>query len=100
MKIVDLATNLIKLSGYRVGEDIKIEFIGLRPGEKMYEELLMNEEGLQATANRMIYIGKPIEYDAEEFEEQLERLRRASMNEESDIRGMVKEIVPTYNYEA
>ena len=100
MKILDLATNLIKLSGYRVGEDIKIEFTGLRPGEKMYEELLMNEEGLQETANKMIYIGKPIEYDAEVFEEQLERLRQCSLDEESDIRGMVKEIVPTYHYEA
>ena len=75
MKILDLAKNLIKLSGYRVDEDIKIEFIGLRPGEKMYEELLMNEEGLQETANKMIYIGKPIEYNAEEFEQQLAKLR-------------------------
>lgn len=100
MKILDLATNLIKLSGYRVGEDIKIEFTGLRPGEKMYEELLMNEEGLQETANKMIYIGQPIAYDAEVFEEQLERLRQCSLDEESDIRGMVKEIVPTYHYDA
>lgn len=99
MKIVDLATNLIKLSGYRVGEDIKIEFIGLRPGEKMYEELLMNEEGLQETANKMIYIGKPIEYNEEEFERQLEKLHQTSLDEESDIREVVKEIVPTYTYE-
>ena len=99
MKIVDLAKNLIKLSGYRVDEDIKIEFIGLRPGEKMYEELLMNEEGLLETANKMIYIGKPIEYDAEEFEQQLERLRQASLDEESDIRSIVKEMVVTYTYE-
>jgi len=99
MKIVDLARNLIKLSGYRVDEDIKIEFIGLRPGEKMYEELLMNEEGLLETANKMIYIGKPIEYDAEEFEQQLERLRQASLDEESDIRSIVKEMVVTYTYE-
>ena len=99
MKIVDLAKNLIKLSGYRVGEDIKIEFIGLRPGEKMYEELLMNEEGLQETANKMIYIGRPIEYDADVFEKQLERLRQASLDEESDIRRLVREIVPTYHYE-
>jgi len=99
MKIVDLAKNLIKLSGYRVDEDIKIEFIGLRPGEKMYEELLMNEEGLRETANKMIYIGKPIEYDAEEFEQQLELLRQASLDEESDIRSIVKEMVPTYTYE-
>lgn len=99
MKIVDLAKNLIKLSGYRVDEDIKIEFIGLRPGEKMYEELLMNEEGLKETANKMIRIGKPIEYDAEEFERQLEKLAKASKNEEGDIRALVKEIVSTYTYE-
>ena len=99
MKIVDLATNLIKLSGYRVDEDIKIEFIGLRPGEKMYEELLMNEEGLKETANKMIHIGKPIEYDAEEFEKQLEKLRQASKDEEEDIRALVKDIVSTYTYE-
>jgi len=98
MKIVDLAKNLIQLSGYRVDEDIKIEFIGLRPGEKMYEELLMNEEGLRETANKMIYIGKPIEYDAEVFEQQLERLKKASLNEECDVREVVKEMVPTYHY--
>ncbi len=99
MKIVDLATNLIKLSGYRVGEDIKIEFIGLRPGEKMYEELLMNEEGLRETANKMIYIGRPIEYDEEIFERQLEKLREVSRNEEGDVREVIREIVPTYHYE-
>lgn len=100
MKIVDMAKNLIKLSGYRVDEDIKIEFTGLRPGEKMYEELLMNEEGLTETANKMIYIGKPIEFDDKEFEKQLEKLRQASLDEESDIREIVREIVPTYHYES
>ena len=99
MKMLDMAKNLIKLSGFRVDEDIKIEFIGLRPGEKMYEELLMNEEGLQETANRMIHIGRPIEFDSEVFEEQLERLNRMAMSEEGDIRRMVREIVPTYQYE-
>jgi FlaA1/EpsC-like NDP-sugar epimerase len=98
MKIVDLAKNLIQLSGYKVGEDIKIEFIGLRPGEKMYEELLMNEEGLRETANKMIYIGKPIEYDEEKFENLLEKLRQASLDEESDVREVIKEIVPSYTY--
>lgn len=99
VKILDLAKNMIKLSGYRVDEDIRIEFTGLRPGEKMFEELLMNEEGLQETANKMIYIGRPIEYDTETFEEQLERLRVASLDENTDIRAVVKEIVPTYHYE-
>ena len=99
MKMLDMAKNLIKLSGLRVDEDIKIEFIGLRPGEKMYEELLMNEEGLQETANKMIHIGKPIEFDSEEFEEQLVRLYEMTQVEEGDIRRMVKEIVPTYQYE-
>lgn len=99
MKILDLAKNMIKLSGYRVDEDIKIEFTGLRPGEKMYEELLMREEGLKETANRMIYIGKPIEYDDQLFEEQLGRLQEASLKESQDIRALVREIVPSYQYE-
>lgn len=98
MKIVDLAENLIKLSGYRVDEDIKIEFTGLRPGEKMYEELMMNEEGLTETANKMIYIGKPIEFNDMDFANQIEKLRKASIDEESDIREVIKEIVPTYQY--
>ncbi|MDE5747941.1 MAG: polysaccharide biosynthesis protein [Acetatifactor sp.] len=99
VKILDLAKNMIKLSGYRVDEDIKIKFTGLRPGEKMYEELLMREEGLKETANRMIYIGKPIEYDDELFEKQLERLQEASVNEAQNIRELVQEIVPGYQYE-
>ena len=99
VKILDLAKNMIKLSGYRVGEDIKIEFTGLRPGEKMYEELLMREEGLKETANRMIYIGKPIEYDDELFEEKLQYLQEASVSESQDIRALVQEIVPSYQYE-
>ena len=99
MKIADLARNLIKLSGYRVDEDIRIEYTGLRPGEKMYEELLMNEEGLTETANRMIYIGKPIEFDDTVFEGQLKQLQEATLNEAGDIRGLVKEIVPTYTYQ-
>lgn len=99
MKMVDMATNLIKLSGLRVDEDIKIEFIGLRPGEKMYEELLMNEEGLQETANKMIHIGKPMEFDSHEFEEQLDRLYEMTLTEDGDIRKMVQKIVPTYQYE-
>ena len=96
MKIVDLAKNLIKLSGYRVGEDIEIQFTGLRPGEKMYEELLMSEEGLKQTANKMIFIGKPIEFDKDEFEKQLEMLKKAGESESSYVKEVVKEIVPTY----
>ncbi|MBE5868222.1 MAG: polysaccharide biosynthesis protein [Lachnospiraceae bacterium] len=99
VKILDLATNLIKLSGYKVGEDIEIVFTGLRPGEKMYEELLMNEEGLKQTANKMIFIGKPLEFDAAHFVNQLGKLSEAAEAENCDIRKMVREIVPTYQYE-
>ncbi len=99
VKIVDLAKNLIKLSGYKVGEDIEIQFTGLRPGEKMYEELLMSEEGLQKTANKMIYIGKPIDFDVDLFEKQLHKLAEDAKNEKNeDIRRRVKEIVTTYQY--
>ena len=97
VKILDLATNLIKLSGYRVGEDIQIVFTGLRPGEKMYEELLMNEEGLKETANKMIFIGRPIEFDEEVFRSQLVELEREAMDETSDIRAAVEKIVTTYH---
>lgn len=98
VKILDLAKNLIRLSGYRVDEDIKIEFTGLRPGEKLYEELLMEEEGMTETANKLIYIGKPIDIDEMEFFRQLKKLKEASKNESNDIRPMIKEIVPTYHY--
>ena len=96
VKILDLAKNLIRLSGYKVDEDIKIEFTGLRPGEKLYEELLMDEEGLQDTANKMIHIGKPIDLDEEKFFMQLKQMKEDSKNESVDIRRLVKEIVPTY----
>lgn len=96
VKILDLATNLIKLSGYKVGEDIEIEFTGLRPGEKMYEELLMDEEGLKKTANKMIFIGKPIDFDTEVFEKQLEELILHAKQEDKDIRKEIKDIVHTY----
>ena len=97
VKILDLATNLIKLSGYKPGEDIEIKFTGLRPGEKMYEELLMNEEGLRETANKMIFIGKPIEFDEIEFRRQLDLLEQEAVNEDGDIRSEVMKIVPTYH---
>ena len=98
VRILDLAKNLIKLSGYRVGEDIEIQFTGLRPGEKMYEELLMDEEGLKKTANKMIFIGKPIEFDEKKFERQLQKLSEDAKQETRDIRRTVKEIVDTYQY--
>ena len=97
VKILDLAENLIKLSGYKVGEDIKIEFTGLRPGEKLYEEMLMDEEGLQDTSNKMIHIGKPIEMDEMRFFAQLEKLNIAAKEESPDIRDIVMEIVETYH---
>ncbi len=97
VKILDLAENLIKLSGYKVGEDIRIEFTGLRPGEKLYEEMLMDEEGLQDTDNKMIHIGKPIELDEMRFFSQLEKLNTAAKEESPDIRELVQEIVETYH---
>lgn len=99
VKILDLAKNLIRLSGYRVDEDIKIEFTGLRPGEKLFEELLMAEEGMTETANKLIHIGKPIEIDEMKFFIQLKELKELSKNETSDIRALIKEIVPTYQYQ-
>lgn len=98
VKIVDLAMNLIKLSGYKVGEDIDIQFTGLRPGEKMYEERLMAEEGMQETANKMISIGKPIQFDEERFMKQLEELRDYVVQEPDDIREHIKQMVDTYSY--
>ena len=97
VRILDLAENLIKLSGYRVGEDIKIEFTGLRPGEKLYEELLMDEEGMKDTANKMIHIGKPIELNEHEFFAQLKELKDECQIESSDLRPLIKKIVPTYH---
>ena len=96
VKILDLARNLIRLSGYKVDEDIKIVFTGLRPGEKLYEELLMEEEGMKDTANKLIHIGKPIEIDEEKFFVQLKQLKEATIHEKDDIREMIREIVPTY----
>ena len=96
VKILDLAKNLIRLSGYEPDEDIPITFTGLRPGEKLYEELLMDEEGLQDTPNKLIHIGKPIAFDMEEFSEQLHRLYNMANLDSEAIRGEVKRIVPTY----
>ncbi len=99
VKILDLATNLIRLSGLKLGEDIKIEFTGLRPGEKLYEELLMDEEGMEETENKLIYIGKPIVFDEEKFFSQLEILKSLCYNEQVDVREYVQEIVSTYHPE-
>lgn len=98
VKILDLAENLIRLSGYRVGEDIRIEFTGLRPGEKLYEELLLAEEGMKETANKLIHVGKPIVLDEMRFFSQLKELKEESRNESGDIRPLIQGIVPTYNY--
>ena len=96
VKILDLAKNLIRLSGYKPGEDIAITFTGLRPGEKLYEELLMDEEGMQDTPNKLIHIGKPIAFDTKECSEQLDRLYEVANLDSEAIRGEVKKIVPTY----
>ena len=98
VRIADMAKNLIKLSGYEPDVDIKIEYTGLRPGEKLYEELLMKEEGLQDTPNHMIHIGKPIEMNEDTFVERLINLKEAAYGETDDIRSLIKELVPTYQY--
>lgn len=99
VRIDDMARNMIRLSGFTPDVDIKIEYTGLRPGEKLYEELLMNEEGLQSTKNSLIYIGKPIEMDDELFQKQIKELEEASKEESDHIKELVAEIVPTYKYQ-
>ncbi len=97
VKILDLARNLILLSGHKPDEDIKIIFTGLRPGEKLYEEMLMKEEGMQETENKLIHIGKPIELDETKFMEQLKELSDYVITEPYDIRDFVQRMVPTYH---
>ncbi len=98
VKIADLARNLIRLSGFKPDEDIKIEYTGLRPGEKLYEEKLMAEEGLQKTDNDLIHIGKPLAFDEEEFLKQLEKMMEAAYaNREGRIRDLIRETVSTYH---
>ena len=96
VKIDDMARNLIKLSGLRPDVDIKIEYTGLRPGEKLYEEKLMAEEGMKTTKNKLIFIGKPIEMDDEEFKKKLAKLDDDSQEDDENIREYVMDIVPTY----
>ena len=96
VKIDTMARNLIRLSGYEPDVDIKVEYTGLRPGEKLYEELLMKEEGMQDTQNKLIHIGKPIEMDDELFKKQLLQLEEAYKVEATNMKELVAEIVPTY----
>ena len=96
VKIDDLARNLIKLSGYKPGEDIEIAYTGLRPGEKLYEELLMDEEGLKKTLHERIFIAKPINFDNKEFWRQLVELKRMAYEDGDEIREAVEKMVPTY----
>ena len=96
VKIDTLARNLIKLSGLVPDVDIKIEYTGFRPGEKLYEEKLMAEEGLKRTPNKLIHIGNPIPFDTAEFRAQLEELMTAAYDNDDDIRTIVEKMVPTY----
>ncbi len=98
VRIDDMARNLIRLSGYEPDVDIPIVYTGLRPGEKLFEELLMDEEGLQDTANEMIHIGHPIDMDDEWFEEKLKLLDKVSRQDSARIKEIVAEVVPTYHY--
>ena len=99
VKIDDLAKNLIRLSGYTLGVDMEIKYTGLRPGEKLYEELLMNEEGMQTTENSRIFIGRQIAFDEKVFREQIKELAKEAENECPDICYLVKKMVPEYQYE-
>ncbi len=99
MKIDTLARNLIKLSGFEPDVDIPIMYTGLRPGEKLYEEKLMDEEGLQKTPNSLIHIGSPIPFDTDEFLVDLEKLMKAAYNNQADIVSMVAQMVHTFHPE-
>ena len=97
VKIDTLARNLIKLSGLRPDVDIKIEYTGLRPGEKLYEEKLMSEEGLRTTPNQLIHIGSPIRFDTDVFLRQLQMLMKAAYaGNEEELRAQVERVVTTY----
>lgn len=98
VRIDDMARNLIKLSGYEPDVDIPIVYTGLRPGEKMFEECLKEEEGLRKTANDLIFIGKPLLFDEQEFFHRLEDLKRSAYEDDPRMKEIVQRIVPTYNY--
>ena len=97
VRIDELARNLIRLSGFEPDVDIEVKYTGLRPGEKLYEEMLMNEEGLRSTENNLIHIGKPLEIDENRLMQQLSQLETACMENTPDVFDMVEEIVPTYH---
>ena len=97
VKIYDLAQKMISLSGLVPNKDIKIEFSGLRPGEKLYEELLMNEEGLKKTEHNKIFVGQPIDLSASELEDILEQLKTAVTMNDNEVKRVVNEVVPTYH---
>ncbi len=96
VRIDDLARNLIRLSGFEPGVDIDIVYTGLRPGEKLYEEMLMDEEGLKETEHEMIHIGRPLEFDGEAFLSKLDELYRAAYGETDNMKHIVAGMVPTY----
>ncbi|MDO4554431.1 MAG: nucleoside-diphosphate sugar epimerase/dehydratase [Lachnospiraceae bacterium] len=98
VKILDLAENLIRLSGLTPGVDIDIVFTGLRPGEKLYEELLIDDENKKETANSRIFIGQPVAFDERKFWDELETLKEMALNDSKEIRTMIKKIVPEYTY--
>ena len=99
VKIDDLARNLIRMSGYVPDVDIKIVYTGLRPGEKLFEEMLMSEEGLRRTNNKLIYVGNPIEMDKAAFFERLGALYESCTHNAENIKQIVSEMVPTYKYD-
>jgi FlaA1/EpsC-like NDP-sugar epimerase len=98
VKILSLAENLIRLSGYEPYTEIPITFTGLRPGEKLYEELLMEEEGMRSTANKKIHIGRSLQIDEAHLRQALAQLSEAVVRgDASEIRALIKELVPTYH---